>query len=41
MDLPAASVKKDVLKQAEGLILGKAALTGKFQSHRKSQDNID
>lgn len=40
MDLPASSVKKDVLKQAEGLIMEKAALTGKFQSHRKARDNV-
>ena len=38
MDLPAASVKKEVLKQAEGLILGKASLTGKFQSHRSGTE---
>ncbi|MCQ4638122.1 YbhB/YbcL family Raf kinase inhibitor-like protein [Anaerovorax odorimutans] len=38
IDLPASSVKTDVLKQAAKLIVGTAALTGKFQSRRKETD---
>ena len=35
LELDASARKADVLKAAEGHILGKAALTGRFQSHRK------
>lgn len=38
IDLPAASTKKEVLKQASNLILDQASLTGKFQSHRKESN---
>lgn len=39
IDLPAASTKKEVLKQASNLILDQASLTGKFQSHRNESED--
>ena len=41
MDLPAASVKKDVLNRGEGLKLEKPALRGRFRGTGKSKDKLD
>ena len=35
VNMPTTSKKGDLLKQVEGMILGKATLTGKFQSRRQ------